>query len=69
MAYQRNPQTPIKEEILAANIKLPAQVAIKKHIISNLTEALRLERTRRQRVKKLNLVGEEDVGPQLYRTS
>jgi hypothetical protein len=62
LRYQKAPISPLKEKILKANIGLATEVAIQKHIIENLTKALRLECKKRQRGKALNLVGEEDNG-------
>jgi hypothetical protein len=53
-------------KIMQANIQLAAQVSIQQHIIKGLTRALKLEKKKRQRGKALNLVGEEDSGPQFY---
>jgi hypothetical protein len=66
LAYQKDPRTPLKAKILNAHIELAAQVSIHQHIIRNLTEALRLEQKKQQRGKALNLLGEEDVGPQFF---
>jgi hypothetical protein len=41
-------------------------VSIDQHIINGLHEALKLEQQKRKKGKKLNLVGEGDVGPQFY---
>jgi hypothetical protein len=54
------------DKIFQANIDLAAQVAIQKHIISGLKEAIQIEKKKRQRGKKLNLLGEEDCGPQFF---
>ncbi len=51
---------------MQANIQLAAQVSIQRHIIQGLTGALKLEKKKRRRGKALNLVGEQDSGPQFY---
>ena len=53
-------------KILDANIQLAAQVAIQTHIIRGLNNALKMEKKKRQRDKAMNLVGEEDSGPQFF---
>jgi hypothetical protein len=52
--------------ILRANLRLAAQHSIDQHTIIGLTNAMKLERKKRQRGKKLNLLGESDVGPQFF---
>jgi hypothetical protein len=68
-AYRRNREEPVLCKIMQANIQLTAQVSIQQHIIKGLTGALKLEKKKRQRGKALNLVGEEDTGPQFYSPS
>jgi hypothetical protein len=53
-------------KIMQANIQLAAQVSIQRYIISSLTKAFKIEKSKRKRGKALNLVGEEDNGPQFY---
>ena len=64
--YTRAPTSPILAKILWANLLLAAQHSINKHIQKGLVEALKQEKKRRQRGKRLNLIGEEDSGPQLF---
>ena len=64
--YQQNHKQPVLDKILKANIQLAAQVAIQTHIIKDLNQAFKLEKKKRQRGKALNLVGEEDSGPQFF---
>jgi hypothetical protein len=52
--------------VFKANMALAAQVSINQHIINSLHAALKLERQKRKKGKKLNLVGEDDIGPQFY---
>jgi hypothetical protein len=49
---------------MQVNIQLAAQVSIQRHIISRLTTAFKIEKSKRKRGKTLNLVGEKDNGPQ-----
>ena len=55
----------VKKVIWAAE-KLASQRSIDQYIITGLTEALRNEKKRRQRGKRLNLLGENDSGPQFF---
>ena len=57
---------PVLAKILRANLLLAAQHSIDKHVQNGLIEALKQEKKRRQRGKRLNLIGEEDSGPQLF---
>lgn len=52
-----------------ANLRLAAQNSIDKHTILGLIEALKKEKTKRSRGKRLNLCREEDKGPQFYSPS
>ena len=45
---------------------LAVQHVIDQHVINGLIEALKHERKRRRRGKRLNLLGEEDSGPQFF---
>jgi len=54
------------ELVFKANVALASQVSIDQHIINGLHTALNLERQKRKKGKKLNLVGEDDIGPQFY---
>jgi hypothetical protein len=64
--YRKAPESPILQKILRANDKLAARHEIDQHLIQGLMEALRYEKKRRKRGKRLNLVGEEDKGPQFF---
>jgi hypothetical protein len=63
-AYKNDRRESTLDLILYANLHLTAEQSINMHIISGLTEALRLERKRRKKGRKLNLQGKEDHGPQ-----
>jgi hypothetical protein len=64
--YRKAPDSLILQKILRANDKLAARHEIDQHLIQGLMEALRYEKKRRKRGKRLNLVGEEDKGPQFF---
>lgn len=64
--YKNAPSSPLLAKILRANERLAAEHSIDQHIIKGLNLALREEKKRRQRGKRLNLVGEEDSGPQFF---
>ena len=49
--------------------QLAAQHSIDQHEINGLRTALQLEKKKRQRGKRLNLLGEEDSGPQFFSPS
>ena len=66
LAYRRGREEPVLVKIMQANIQLAAQVSIQRHIISGLTTAFKIEKSKRKRGKALNLVGEEDNGPQFF---
>lgn len=55
--------------ILRANERLAAERSIDQHIIRGFTISLREEKKRRQRGKRLNLLGVEDSGPQFFSPS
>jgi hypothetical protein len=52
--------------VFKANMALAAQVSIDQHIINGLHTALKLEHQKCKKDRKLNLVGEDDIGPQFY---
>ena len=66
LAYRRGRQEPVLVKTMQANIQLAVQVSIQRHIISDLTTAFKIEKPKRKRGKALNLVGEEDNGPQFF---
>lgn len=65
-AYQNAPSSPLLAKILRANERLASEHSIDQHIIRGLNAALRNEKKRRQRGKRLNMLGEEASGPQFY---
>jgi hypothetical protein len=67
--YKDNPTKQNLDIIFQSQERLAAQHEVDKHMQSGLLETLKNEKKRRQRGKKLNLVGEEDTGPQLFHSS
>ena len=65
-AYKQTHSEALLDLVFKANVALAAQVSIDQHIINGLHTALKLERQKRKKGKKLNLVGEDDIGPQFY---
>ena len=68
-AHQAYKMEPTKQKlalIFRANERLAAQHSIDKHEKEGLIEALQLEKKKRSRGKKLNLLSEEDIGLQLF---
>jgi hypothetical protein len=65
-AYKRTHSEALLDLVFKANVALAAQASIDQHIINGLHAALKLERQKRKKGKKLNLVGEDDIGPQFY---
>ena len=53
-------------KILRVIERLTAERSINKHVINGLLEALKQEKKRRKRGKRLNLLGEEDSGAQFF---
>ena len=54
------------KKLFRANERLTSQHSVDQHIIKGLTVSLRNEKKKRQRGKRLNLLGEEDSGPQFF---
>ena len=67
--YIFEPQTLLMSKILHANERLAAEHAIDQHVISGLLEAFKYEKKRRQKGKRLNLLGQEESGPQFFSPS
>jgi hypothetical protein len=65
-AYKNDHRESTLDLILDSNLHLAAEQSINTHIISGLSEALRLERKRRKRGRQLNLLGKDDHGPQFW---
>ena len=68
-AYRKNPTKENLDLILRSQERLAAQHEIDRHIQSGLLDTLANEKKRRKRGKRLNLVGEEDIGAQLFHSS
>src|SRR5450432_2684678 len=64
--YIANPIKSTLSLILKANIHLAAQQVINNHIIYSLRNTIQLEKKKRKRGKRLNLLSEEDNRPQFY---
>ena len=65
-AYQKEPTTQLLSFIMHANSRLAAVNSIAQHTIGGLVSALKIEKKKQNRRKKLNLVGEEANGPQVF---
>jgi hypothetical protein len=68
-AYKKSPTVERLNLIFNANLRLAAQHSIDQHTITGLISALKQEKKKRSRGKRLNLVGEADNGPQFYSPS
>ncbi len=66
LQYRDNPKSPLLAKIFRANERLASQHSVDLHIQKGLAISLRNEKKRRNRGKRLNLVGEEDSGPQFF---
>jgi hypothetical protein len=65
-AYKKDPTRRRLNFIFNANLRLAAQHSIDVHTIQGLITALKNEKKKRKRGKRLNLVREEDNGPQFF---
>ena len=65
-AYDIAPTKLLLAKIFRANERLAAQDSINKHVIKGLCNTLQDEKKRGKRGKRLNLVVEEDSGPQFF---
>ena len=65
-AYKKNPDPQLLTKLFRANLYLASQHSVDCHIESGLTEALKDKKKRRRCGKRLNLVGEDDIGPQFF---
>ena len=65
-AYVKEPNRVLLSKIFAANERLAANRSIDQHVIRGLCEALKEEKKRQKRSKRLNLLGKEDSGPQFF---
>ena len=68
-AFKKDPTAKRLTFIMNANTRLAAQNSIANHTISGLIRALKTEKRKRNRGKRLNLLGEEDSGPQFFSPS
>ena len=64
--YKADPLPVYLDLILRSQIQLCIQHEIDIYICAGLQLALKTEKERRRRGKRLNLIGEEDSGPQLF---
>ena len=64
--FRLAPNSPLLAKVFRANERLTAQHDIDQHEVRGLKDALRAEKKRRQRGKRLNLLGEEATGPQFF---
>jgi hypothetical protein len=64
--YRDAPSPSLVTKIFKANEQLTSQHSIDGHIIKGLSNALRNEKKKRQRGKRLNLIGKNDSGPQFF---
>jgi hypothetical protein len=68
--YKANHSESKLKLILHSYEKLAAQHSINEHIINGLQEAFKIEKKKRARGKRLNLIGlEDDSGPQFFSPS
>jgi hypothetical protein len=64
--YQKAPTQEGLSLIFRGHEELAAKDSINQHIIKGLQESLKLEKKKRKLGKRLNLIGEEDHGPQFF---
>jgi hypothetical protein len=65
-AYKNNPTNDNLNLILRSQERLAAQYEIDQYIQRGLFETIKTEKQRRQRGKRLNLVGKENNGAQIF---
>ncbi|SLM37363.1 hypothetical protein LPUS_07185 [Lasallia pustulata] len=65
-AYKKALSEPLVAKLFRANERLTAKNSIGTHMILGFTAALREEKRRRKRGKRLNLLGEKESGPQFF---
>jgi hypothetical protein len=65
-AYNQAPASPILEKVFRANDRLAAQHSVDQHVIHGLRQALAIEKRRQKKGKQLNLLGNDDSGPQFF---
>jgi len=64
--YKLNPTSKKLALIFRGHEKLAAQDSIHRHMIKGLQQSLQIEKTKRKRGKRLNLLGQEETGPQFF---
>jgi hypothetical protein len=64
--YRNAPSPSLITKVFKANEQLTSQHSIDSHVIKGLSNALRNEKKKRQRGKRLNLIGENSSGPQFF---
>lgn len=64
--YRKAPSSPLIAKVFRANERLVSQHSIDQHMLKGLVNALKDEKKKRRRGKRLNLVGDEDMGPQFF---
>ena len=64
--YHRSPNLEKLQLLFKANETLATQHAIDEHTKRGLIETIKDEKKKRQRGKRLNVLGEEDHGPQFF---
>ena len=64
--YRKAPSSPLIAKVFRANERLVSQHSIDQHVVKGLITALKDEKKKRRRGKRLNLVGDEDIGPQFF---
>jgi len=67
--YRLEPTEKRLNLIFRGHEQLAAQVSIDNHIIKGLQQTIQIEKSKRKKGKRLNLVGEEDSGPQFFTPS
>jgi len=66
ISYRDDPTNEKLQLLFKANERLAAQHAVDEHTKRGLIETVKEEKKKRQRGKKLNVLGEEDHGPQFF---
>ena len=64
--YKKDPDLNKLDKLFKANLYLSAQYAIDRHIKEGLIETIKNKKKKRQRGKHMNLLGEEESGPQFF---
>jgi hypothetical protein len=64
--YKRAPTEEKLQKLFKANEVLATQHAVDEHVKKGLIETVTVEKKRRKRGKKLNILGKEDHGPQFF---